>query len=152
SSGAVYAENQALQWVASLANFPSTSAGVFVSGGTAGNLSALIVARWRWRQNGKGAFDRVRPIIVSSSGAHSSVGLAANAMDADIVKVEADAQGRMSGVNLRNAVASLDAQDRDRICAVVATSRESALVAVELELSQPNYGSNGFQHEITLAT
>ena len=89
SSGAVYAENQALQWVASLANFPASSAGVFVSGGTAGNLSALIAARWRWRQNGKGAYDRVRPILVTSSGAHSSVGLAANAMDADIVKVKA---------------------------------------------------------------
>ena len=99
SSGAVYAENQALQWVASLANFPASSAGVFVSGGTAGNLSALIAARWRWRQIGKGAFDRVRPIIVSSSGAHSSVGLAANAMDADVVIVTADAQGRKSGAN-----------------------------------------------------
>ncbi|MBM3805859.1 MAG: aminotransferase class V-fold PLP-dependent enzyme [Actinobacteria bacterium] len=131
SAGAVFAENQALQWVASLANFPSTSSGVFVSGGTAGNLSALIVARWRWRQNGKGALDRVRPMIVSSSSAHSSVGLAANAMDADIVKVEADAQGRMSGVNLRNAVASLDPQDRDRVCAVVATAGTTNLGVID---------------------
>jgi glutamate/tyrosine decarboxylase-like PLP-dependent enzyme len=105
-----------------LANFPASSAGVFVSGGTAGNLSALIAARWRWRQMGKGAFDRVRPIIVSSSGAHSSVGLAANAMDADVVKVTADAQGRMSGANLREAIAKLEPQDRSRVCAIVATA------------------------------
>ena len=131
SSGAVYAENQALQWVASLANFPATSAGVFVSGGTAGNLSALIVARWRWRQNGKGAYDRVRPILVTSSGAHSSVALAANAMDADILTVQADAQGRMSGVNLRAAIAELDPQDRNRVCAIVATSGTTNLGVID---------------------
>ncbi len=131
SSGAVYAENQALQWIASLASFPPSSSGVFVSGGTAGNLSALIVARWRWRQNGKGAYDRVRPIVVTSSGAHSSVGLAANAMDADIVKVDADATGRMSRVNLRATINNLDPQDRNRICAIVATSGTTNLGVID---------------------
>ena len=131
SSGAVYAENQALQWVASLANFPTTSRGVFVSGGTAGNLSALIAARWRWRQNGQGKFDAVRPLIVTSSGSHSSVGLAVNAMDADVVKVVADKQGRMSGVNLRAAIANLSDQDRKRICAIVATSGTTNLGVID---------------------
>ena len=120
-----------MQWVASLANFPAASAGVFVSGGTAGNLSALIAARWRWRQNGKGAYDRARPILVTSSGAHSSVALAANAMDSDVVKVQADAQGRMSGVNLRAAIANLDDQDRQRICAIVATSGTTNLGVID---------------------
>lgn len=131
SSGAVYAENQALQWVASLANFPKTASGVFVSGGTAGNLSALIVARWKWRQRGKGAYDLMRPLLVASSGAHSSVALAANAMDADIVKVAADAQGRMSGANLRQTIANLDEQDRHRICAIVATSGTTNLGVID---------------------
>ena len=44
-SGAVYAENQALRWIADLCGLPATSGGVFVQGGTGGNLSALVAAR-----------------------------------------------------------------------------------------------------------
>ncbi len=52
--GAVFAENEALRYIAGLAGMPAASGGVFVSGGTAGNLSALIAARYRWRQRGRG--------------------------------------------------------------------------------------------------
>src|SRR5919204_390388 len=45
ASGAVYAENQALDWLARLAGMPESTAGCFVSGGTIGNLSALLAAR-----------------------------------------------------------------------------------------------------------
>ena len=44
-AGAVFAENQALRWIADLAGLPAEAGGVFVSGGTAGNLGALIAAR-----------------------------------------------------------------------------------------------------------
>ncbi len=44
-AGAVYAENQALRWIADLAGFPAGAGGVFVQGGTLGNLSALVAAR-----------------------------------------------------------------------------------------------------------
>jgi L-2,4-diaminobutyrate decarboxylase len=44
-AGAVYAENQALRWLADLAGYPEGAGGVFVSGGTNGNLSALVAAR-----------------------------------------------------------------------------------------------------------
>ena len=44
-SGAVYAENQALRWIADLAGLPPTAGGAFVQGGTIGNLSALVAAR-----------------------------------------------------------------------------------------------------------
>ena len=71
--GAIYAENEALRWIADLAGLPPTAGGVFVSGGTAGNLSALIAARWRWRQRADGAMDRTRGLMVASGGAHSSV-------------------------------------------------------------------------------
>ena len=39
--GAVFAENEALRCIADLAGLPAEAGGVFVSGGTAGNLSAL---------------------------------------------------------------------------------------------------------------
>jgi glutamate/tyrosine decarboxylase-like PLP-dependent enzyme len=59
------------------------------------------------------------------------VALAANAMDADVVKVQADAQGRMSGVNLRAAIANLNQQDRNRICAIIATSGTTNLGVID---------------------
>ncbi|MFZ9422173.1 MAG: pyridoxal phosphate-dependent decarboxylase family protein, partial [Ilumatobacteraceae bacterium] len=121
-AGAVYAENQALQWIANLAKMPSTTGGVFVSGGTAGNLSALIAARWQWRQQAKGAMNRTRPIIIASGGAHSSVGLAANAMDADVVTAPVDEVGRLTAATVRSTFQSLSCDDQARVCAVVATA------------------------------
>ena len=44
-AGAVYAENQALRWIADLVGLPAEAGGVFVPGGTLGNLSALVAAR-----------------------------------------------------------------------------------------------------------
>ena len=84
-SGAVHAENQALRWLADLAGFPSDAGGVFVSGGTAGNLSALIAARARWRERAEGAFDRTRALFVGAKNAHSSIAAAGRAMDADVM-------------------------------------------------------------------
>ena len=121
-AGAVYAENQALQWIANLADMPSTTGGVFVSGGTAGNLSALIAARWQWRQRAKGSMNRARPIIIASGGAHSSVGLAANAMDADLVTAPVDEGGRLTAAAVRSTFQSLSGDDQARVCAVVATA------------------------------
>ena len=121
-AGAVYAENQALQWIANLADMPSTTGGVFVSGGTAGNLSALIAARWQWRQRAKGSMNRARPIIIASGGAHSSVGLAANAMDADLVTAPVDEGGRLTAAAVRSTFQSLNGDDQARVCAVVATA------------------------------
>ena len=120
--GAVFAENEALRWIADLAGFPAEAGGVFVSGGTAGNLSALIAARWKWRYDANGAFDRTRGLIVASKGAHSSVKQAARAMDADVVLVPADRTGRMHGLALDDAIAELSEEDRRRVFAIVATS------------------------------
>ena len=121
-AGAVFAENEALRWICDLIGFPSTSGGVFVSGGTAGNLSSLIAARWRWRHRAEGRMDRVRGLVLASSGAHSSIAAAGRAMDADVVKVAADAGGRMHRPELEAAVAALAPEDRERLFAVVATS------------------------------
>src|SRR3954447_18012190 len=72
-AGAVFAENQALRWIADLAGLPDTAGGVFVSGGTGGNLSALIAARHEWRRISGGRNDRVRGLMIASTGSHSSI-------------------------------------------------------------------------------
>ncbi|MFM7306806.1 MAG: pyridoxal phosphate-dependent decarboxylase family protein [Actinomycetota bacterium] len=130
-AGAVYAENQALQWLIDLAGLPSSAGGVFVSGGTAGNLSALIAARWAWRQRERGAADRARPIILASGGAHSSVGLAANAMDADLVSVLVDAANRLTASEIRRVYRALSVDDQRRVCAVVATAGTTNLGVID---------------------
>jgi glutamate/tyrosine decarboxylase-like PLP-dependent enzyme len=120
--GAVFAENEALRYISDLVGFPETAGGVFVTGGTAGNLSALLAARFRWRYRAGGAHDRTRGVMLSCKGAHSSVGSAAKAIDADIALVQADDHGRMWGSALREALTGLAAEDRDRLFAVVATA------------------------------
>lgn len=121
-AGAVYAENEALRWIADLAGLPPGAGGAFVSGGTAGNLSALLAARWHWREAAGGAHDRTRGLIVTSAGAHSSVAQAARAMDADVVRVAAEPSGRMVGDALRATLDGLDDADRARLLAIVATA------------------------------
>src|SRR5258705_3593479 len=45
AAGAIHAENLVLRLIADRAGMPETAGGCFVSGGSAGNLSALVVAR-----------------------------------------------------------------------------------------------------------
>lgn len=120
-AGAVFAENEALRWIAELAGLPASAGGVFVSGGTAGNLSALIAARHRWREQHP-SMATTRGLIAASAGAHSSVASAARAMDADVVRVGSDAAGRMTAEALGAAVEALGADERARLFAVVATA------------------------------
>jgi glutamate/tyrosine decarboxylase-like PLP-dependent enzyme len=121
-AGAVFAENEALRWISDLAGFGDEAGGVFVAGGTAGNLSALLAARFRWRHRAGGRHDRTRGLILTSAGAHSSVAQAARAMDADLVSVPADPVGRLTGDAARRVVDDLDTDDRDRLFALVATA------------------------------
>lgn len=130
-AGAVHAENEAIAWLAAAAGFPTTAGGTFVSGGTAGNLSALLAARWRWRHRAGGVHDRTRGIVVTSSGAHSSVAQAAQVMDVDVVLAPAKWPGRLTAQVLRGAVAALDPTDRDRVFAVVATGGTTNLGIVD---------------------
>src|SRR4051812_46148325 len=69
-SGAVYAENQALRWIADLAGLPAGAGGVFVQGGSGGNLSALVAAREHARRSGR---TPPRWSVCVTSETHSSV-------------------------------------------------------------------------------
>ena len=116
-AGAVWAENQTLTWLARVVGLPSTAGGCFVSGGTAGNLSALVAARHR-ATSLRG--DRpARWKLVASDGAHSSVASAAAVMDAGLIEIPHDERGRLTGTAL---VHTLDASDTDGVFAVVASA------------------------------
>lgn len=92
-AGAIHAENQVLRWLCDLAGWPDTAGGVFVAGGTLGNLSALHAARERYRRH---TGSQGRLAILASHEAHSSIAAVARVMDVELILVEADHTGRMS--------------------------------------------------------
>ncbi|AOY55900.1 pyridoxal phosphate-dependent decarboxylase family protein [Candidatus Rhodoluna planktonica] len=96
-AGAVYAENQVLSWLAKEAGLPAESGGVFVQGGTLGNLSALVAARENYRQqllkSGQPLPNRFA--VACSSEAHSSLKTAARVMDIDLLPIPVAADGRI---------------------------------------------------------
>jgi len=117
AAGAIYAENQALRWIADLADFPPAAGGTFVSGGSAGNLSALVAAR------SAAAERRDRPArwrVALADQAHSSLVNTLRIMDVDPLVVPTGPDDRLTGAALRHALdGDPDAAD---VCAVVATA------------------------------
>ena len=85
SSGAVYAENQALRWISDLAGLPAGAGGCFVPGGTTGNLSALVAARHAARE-ARGGDRPGRWRVALTAETHSSVVYALEqVMDVDVL-------------------------------------------------------------------
>ena len=103
AAGAVYAENEALRWLADLAGFPPEAGGTFVPGGTLGNLSALHAARHAALVR-RGGVRPARWRIATSAEAHSSVAQAARVLDVDLIDVPVDANHRLTGTHLRAAL------------------------------------------------
>jgi len=117
AAGAVAAENQALGVLADLAGLPEGAGGCFVSGGSAGNLSALMVARdTAAHRMGDGA--PTHPLVAISEEAHSSVGKALHVLGVEALLVPCE-EHRLTGAGLQ---AALDGHPRgDEVIAVVAT-------------------------------
>ena len=127
-AGAVFAENQALRWLADLAGFPAEAGGVFVSGGTIGNLSALVVAREDARRNhpehkGKWA-------VVCGDQAHSSIAGAAKVMDVDVVKAVRNADGKIYGDAVEKAIEDYEKSGGKVFC-IVATAGTTNLGIID---------------------
>jgi len=120
-AGAVFAENAALRWIADLAGLPPEAGGVFVPGGTIGNLSALVTARTaaRARHTASGSTGPRPTKVAAQMGAHSSIRSACEVMDAELVGVRSDEHQRLNGDNLRTI---LEAEGPDSFFAVVATA------------------------------
>jgi glutamate/tyrosine decarboxylase-like PLP-dependent enzyme len=122
-AGAIHAENQVLAWLAGLAGWPESAGGVFVAGGTLGNLSALHAAREaRARQVPRPD----RWALLCSAEAHSSIRAVARVMDVDVIEVESDARGVMTGAAARMALT-----DPDRVFAIVANAGATNCGAVD---------------------
>ena len=127
-AGAVFAENQAIQWLIDLAGLPASAGGVFVQGGTIGHLSALVVARAEAR---KEQSNPERWVIACSEEAHSSIASAANVMDVDVLTVAVDKDGRLQGAAVAQAIDHLHATTKARVFAVVATSGTTNLGIID---------------------
>ncbi|MFM6977433.1 MAG: pyridoxal phosphate-dependent decarboxylase family protein [Micrococcales bacterium] len=119
-AGAVFAENEVLRWLAAEIGLPDSSGGVFVQGGTIGNLSALVAAR----HNAIHKLEKVnkpkpaRWKFVCSNEAHSSLKAAAAVMDVDIIKAPVDATGHLCGAAVEAALEG----NLDSVFAIVGTA------------------------------
>ena len=101
-AGAIFAENEALGWLIELLGWPASAGGCFVSGGTVGNLSALVAARSYVRQ--RRGHDAALAILCTVD-AHSSVVSAARVMDDEVIVVEEDERGHLTGPAARAVLA-----------------------------------------------
>jgi aromatic-L-amino-acid/L-tryptophan decarboxylase len=118
AAGAIHAENQVLRLIADRAGLPDSAGGCFVSGGSAGNLSALVVAREMAKsRNSPGGTQRWR--VAVGSDAHSSIVNTLRIVEMDALTVETD-DHRLTGEALRKAIE--DDGDPSSLAAVVATS------------------------------
>lgn len=117
-AGAVHAENEALRWISDLAGLGPRAGGVFVSGGSAGNLSALVVAR----ETGAARLGRpgARLRVAVGEQAHSSIASTLRIIGCDPVVVPSDREDRLAGDAL--AATLRDDPEPETIVAVVATA------------------------------
>ncbi len=128
-AGSTHAENEAIRWLADLAGLSSTAGGVFVPGGTIGNLSAMVGARGAAEQRLAEA-GHPRPdrwAFVVSATAHSSIPSAAAVMDADLIAVQTDEQRRLTG----DGVAAALEEHGHRVAGVVATAGATNLGVID---------------------
>ena len=116
-SGAVYAENQVLEFLAGECGLPKSSGGVFVQGGTLGNLSALVTAREEAKEkHGNKDFT-----IICSTESHSSVKAVAKVIG---VTTTASDSGESGAIDYPAAKAAYDSAVADGLTpfAVVGTA------------------------------
>ena len=116
-SGAVYAENQVLEFLAREVGLPDGAGGLFVQGGTLGNLSALVTAREVFRANNEVSPTELVAVICSKE-AHSSLKAVAKVMNIELIKAEVDDHGKLTGDSVMKALA----ESKNRVFAVVATA------------------------------
>jgi aromatic-L-amino-acid/L-tryptophan decarboxylase len=124
AAGAIHAENQVLRLIADRAGLPPEAGGCFVSGGSAANLSALVVAREVAKRDSTASdadapgFSRRWRVIVGSD-VHSSIANTLRMLEMDPLVVSSP-DHRLTGEAVRAAIQADG--DPGSIAAVVATS------------------------------
>ena len=119
ASGAIHAENLVLRLIADRAGLPSSAGGCFVSGGSAANLSALMVAREVAKRRAGAAGQNRRFRAVAGSDAHSSIGNTLRILEMGALTVTTP-DHRLTGAALRAAIEADG--DPASLAAVVATA------------------------------
>jgi glutamate/tyrosine decarboxylase-like PLP-dependent enzyme len=119
-AGAVFAENEVLSWLAKEVGLPASAGGIFVQGGTLGNLSALVAARHHARNKLQEQNQKLptKWKFICSSEAHSSLKAAAAVMDVEIIKAQADETGHLRGEAVADALKAAG----EGVFAIVATA------------------------------
>jgi glutamate/tyrosine decarboxylase-like PLP-dependent enzyme len=118
ASGAVAAENSVLRLIAGEAGLPTSSGGCFVSGGSAGNLSALAVARETAKRRAAPG-DRRRRRVVVGTEAHSSITSTLRLLEMDALVVPTPGH-RLTADAVQRALARED--DLSDVAALVGTA------------------------------
>lgn len=117
-AGCIFAENQAMEWLVSLTGMPEGSFGVFTSGGTEANLSAMVAAREDWRKKDETRKNK-KGIIIAAISAHSSVRAMAKVIDAEVISVQTE--DKFTAAQLEEKLTGLSEEERSRVFAVIAT-------------------------------
>jgi len=128
-AGAVFAENQALRWLSNLAGLPKSAGGVFLQGGTIGNLSALVAARHDARTRNP---EVERWVIACSQEAHASIKSAAQVMDVEILSIPTDENHRLLGATVAGEVDKFHQEfSKKKVFAIVATAGTTNLGIID---------------------
>ena len=128
-AGAVFAENQALRWISDLAGLPESAGGVFVQGGTIGNLSALVAARAHAREK----YPTVtRWVVAASAESHSSISSASVVMDVELLLIKPDRSGALQGGDCKAEISAYEADHPGhKVFAIVATAGTTNLGIID---------------------
>jgi len=119
AAGAIHAENLVLRLIADRAGLPPAAGGCFVSGGSAANLSALVVAREVAKRRAGPAAAGHRWRVAVGEDAHSSIINTLRILEMDPLVVRTE-DHRVTGTSVRAAI-DADANPGS-LAAVVATS------------------------------
>jgi glutamate/tyrosine decarboxylase-like PLP-dependent enzyme len=103
AAGAVHAENLVLRLIADRAGLPPAAGGCFVSGGSAANLSALVVAREAAKRKAGAAGAGRRWRVAVGQDAHSSIVNSLRILEMDPLIVRTG-DHRVTGAALRAAI------------------------------------------------
>ena len=112
---------------------PKQSGGVFVQGGTIGNLSALVVARDVARKKNKDRLDQIRRwVVVASAESHASIKSAADVMDVQLLLVKPNQDGVLTGELCEQTISDFKIKNPGHeIFAIVATAGSTNLGIID---------------------